>query len=160
MHYWKECGRFFRECRRQFRSTGAIMPSTRFLARALVSELRKPRLPGRILEVGPGTGSVTKEILRHLKPADRLDLVEVNARFINLLHERFEKEWQFRFYRDQVDLIHSAVEALPGEGLYDFIVSGLPLNNFPPGTVRTIFRAYGRLLKPGGTLMKMRWRRI
>ena len=96
MHYWKECGRFFRECRRQFRSTGAVLPSTRFLARALVSELRKPRAPGRILEVGPGTGSVTKEILRHLKPADRFDLVEINARFINLLHERFDREWQFR----------------------------------------------------------------
>jgi phosphatidylethanolamine/phosphatidyl-N-methylethanolamine N-methyltransferase len=152
MHYWKECGRFFRECRRQFRSTGAILPSTRFLARALVSELRKPREAGRILEVGPGTGSVTKEILHHLRPADRLDLVEVNARFIHLLRERFEKEWQFRYYREQVNLMHSAVEALPGEGLYDFIVSGLPLNNFPVATVRTIFRAYGRLLKPGGML--------
>jgi phospholipid N-methyltransferase len=152
MHYWKECGRFFRECRRQFRSTGAVLPSTRFLARALVSELRKPREAGRILEVGPGTGSVTKEILRHLRSDDRLDLVEVNARFIHLLRERFDKEWHFRFYREQVDLIHSAVEALPGEGIYDFIVSGLPLNNFPVATVRTIFRAYDRLLKPGGTL--------
>jgi phospholipid N-methyltransferase len=152
MHYWKECGKFLREFRHQFRSTGAILPSGRFLARALVSELRKPRGPARILEVGPGTGSVTKEILRHLHPDDRLDLVEINPRFVSLLHERFEKEWAFRFYREQVQLIHSAVELLPGEGLYDFIVSGLPLNNFPASTVRTIFRAYGRLLKPGGTL--------
>jgi phospholipid N-methyltransferase len=152
MHYWKECGRFIRECRRQFRSTGAVLPSTRFLARALVSELCKPREPARILEVGPGTGSVTKEILRHLLPRDRLDLVEINPRFVTLLRDRFDKEWQFRFYRDQVQVILSAVEALPGEGLYDFIVSGLPLNNFPVGTVRTIFRAYDRLLKPGGTL--------
>jgi phospholipid N-methyltransferase len=152
MHYWKECGRFFRECRRQFRSTGAILPSTRFLARALVSELRKPREAGRILEVGPGTGSVTKEILYTLKTQDRLDLVEINPRFITVLQERFDREWEFRFYRDQVALIHSAVEALPGEGVYDFIVSGLPLNNFPVATVRTIFRAYDRLLKPGGTL--------
>src|SRR5205085_8547287 len=33
-----------------------------------------------------------------------------------------------------------------------FIVSGLPLNNFPVAQVREIFRAYNRLLKPGGTL--------
>jgi phospholipid N-methyltransferase len=152
MHYWKECGKFLRECRRQFRSTGALLPSSRFLARALVSELRKPRETARILEVGPGTGSVTKEILRHLHPDDRLDLVEINPRFIALLQERFEKEWQFRFYRDQAQIIHSPVEELPGEGLYDFIVSGLPLNNFPVSQVRSIFRAYDRLLKPGGTL--------
>ncbi|HEX5272344.1 MAG TPA: SAM-dependent methyltransferase, partial [Gemmataceae bacterium] len=122
MQYWKECGKFLRECRRQFRSTGAVLPSTRFLARALVSELRKAREPGRILEVGPGTGSVTKEILRHLKAADRLDLVEINPRFLTLLQERFDREWEFRFYREQVKLICSAVEAMPGEGLYDFIV--------------------------------------
>src|SRR5205085_7921367 len=79
-------------------------------------------------------------------------LVEVNARLINLLADRFDREWEFRFHREQVALIHSAVEALPGDGLYDFIVSGLPLNNFPVATVRTIFRAYDRLLKPGGTL--------
>ncbi len=152
MHYWKECGDFIRECRRQFRSTGAVLPSTRFLARALASELRKPHEPARILEVGPGTGSVTKEILRRLQPRDRLDLVEINARFVRLLRDRFDKEWEFRFYREQVEVIHSAVEALPGEGIYDYIVSGLPLNNFPVATVRTIFRAYDRLLKPGGTL--------
>jgi phospholipid N-methyltransferase len=152
MHYWKECGKFIRECRRQFRSTGAILPSGRFLARALVSELRKPRESGRILEVGPGTGSVTKELLRRLHLRDRLDLVEINGRFVNLLRERFEREWEFRFYREQVSIIHSAVEALPGEAVYDFIVSGLPLNNFPVAAVRDIFRAYNRLLKPGGTL--------
>jgi phospholipid N-methyltransferase len=41
---------------------------------------------------------------------------------------------------------------LPGDGIYDFIVSGLPINNFPVSQVREIFRAYKRLLKPGGTL--------
>jgi phospholipid N-methyltransferase len=152
MRYWRECGKFIRECRRQFRSTGAILPSGRFLARALVSELRKPREPGRILEVGPGTGSVTRAILRHLHTKDRLDLVEINGRFVHWLQERFDKDWEFRFYRDQVAIIHSAVEKLQGEGIYDFIVSGLPLNNFPVAAVRDIFRAYGRLLKPGGTL--------
>jgi phospholipid N-methyltransferase len=41
---------------------------------------------------------------------------------------------------------------LPGEGVYDFIVSGLPINNFPVAQVREVFRTYKRLLKPGGTL--------
>jgi phospholipid N-methyltransferase len=41
---------------------------------------------------------------------------------------------------------------LPGDGIYDFIVSGLPINNFPVAQVREIFRVYKRLLKPGGTL--------
>lgn len=152
MRFWIECGDFFRECRRNFHDTGSLLPSSRFLAKALVSELRPPRQPARILEVGPGTGSVTKAILRHLLPDDRLDAVEINRRFVALLEERFQRDPLFWRRRDQVELIHAAVQDLPGENVYDYIVSGLPLNNFPVGLVRDIFRTYNRLLKPGGTL--------
>jgi phospholipid N-methyltransferase len=152
MRYWLEAGRFFREYRRHGRSTGALLPSSRFLARALVSELRKRRSPGRILEVGPGTGSVTQQIIRHLLPDDRLDAVEINGQFVTLLRRRLEQEWSFRCLPNQVRIIEAAVESLPGEGIYDFIVSGLPLNNFPVAQIRSIFAAYRRLLKPGGTL--------
>src|SRR6516225_11605062 len=118
MRFWAECGDFLRESRRHFRDTGAVLPSSRFLAHALVSELRRRRAPGRILEVGPGTGSVTLQILRHLIPGDQLDLVEVNRHFIDLLRRRFEREWKFWRHRERARLIHAAVEQLPGEGLY------------------------------------------
>lgn len=152
MRYWAECGSFIRETRRHFRNTGALLPSSRFLARALVAELRKSRPPGRILEVGPGTGSVTAEILRRLQPGDRLDAVEVNGRFLSLLQRRLDHEWAYRHRPGQVRLIHAPVQELSGEACYDFIVSGLPLNSFPVSQVRDIFRSYIRLLKPGGTL--------
>jgi phosphatidylethanolamine/phosphatidyl-N-methylethanolamine N-methyltransferase len=152
MRFWVECGDFIRESRRHFRDTGALLPSSRFLARALVSELRKWHAPSRILEVGPGTGSVTAQILRHLVPGDRLDLVEVNRHFIEMLQWRFAEEGKFWRHRDQVKLIHAAVENLAGEASYDFIISGLPLNNFSVAQVREIYRVYNRLLKPGGTL--------
>ena len=44
------------------------------------------------------------------------------------------------------------MEELLGEGVYDYIISGLPLNNFPVALVREIFGTYNRLLKPGGML--------
>ena len=152
MRFWAECGSFFREYRRHSRSTGSILPSSVFLSRALASELRRPRLPGRILEVGPGTGSVTHQILNHLLPADRFDMVELNGHFVALLQRRFDQEWDFRSRRHQVRILHKAVEELDGEGTYDYIVSGLPLNNFPVAQVREIFQVYNRLLRPGGTL--------
>jgi phospholipid N-methyltransferase len=152
MRYLAECGQFFREYRLHGRSTGSLLPSSRFLGQALVSEIRKPRAPGKILEVGPGTGSVTRQLVRYLMPGDRLDAVEINDHFVALLEHRFEHEWAFRSRREQLHLIHAAVEDLPGEATYDFIISGLPLNNFPVTQVREIFNAYDRLLKPGGTL--------
>jgi phosphatidylethanolamine/phosphatidyl-N-methylethanolamine N-methyltransferase len=152
MRIWVECGDFFREFRRHFQTTGAILPSSRFLARALVRPLRGPRPASRILEVGPGTGSVTCEIARRMQPGDRLDAVEINGRFVELLEGRLRKDKVFRPWRDQIELIHAAVQDLVGDAVYDFIVSGLPLNNFPVALVREIFATYNRLLKPGGML--------
>jgi phosphatidylethanolamine/phosphatidyl-N-methylethanolamine N-methyltransferase len=152
MRIWVECGDFFREFRRHFRTTGAILPSSRFLARALVRPLRGPRPACRVLEVGPGTGSVTCEIARRMQSGDRLDAVEINGRFVELLERRLEKDRVFGPWRDQIEVIHSAVQDLLGDAVYDFIVSGLPLNNFPVALVREIFATYNRLLKPGGIL--------
>ena len=152
MNFFSECGTFLRESRRHFRATGAVLPSSRFLARALASPLEGDRAPWRILEVGPGTGSVTREILRRLIPGDRLDAVELNEHFVDRLHLLFEHDPRFQRFVDQVIVIHSPVEKLSGEAVYDHIISGLPLNNFPVALVRDIFRAYIRLLKPGGVL--------
>jgi phospholipid N-methyltransferase len=49
-------------------------------------------------------------------------------------------------------VIHAPLEGVAGAGVYDYIVSGLPFNNFPVGQVRDIFAGYQRLLKPDGTL--------
>jgi phospholipid N-methyltransferase len=152
MRYWSECGSFLREYRRHGRDTGALLPSSRFLARALVAELRKPRPPARILEVGPGTGSVTRQIVRHLVRGDHFDIVEINAEFVALLKQRFEQERAFRSCREQLHVIHRAIEEIPGQAVYDNIISCLPLNSFPTEQVRRVFKAYTRLLKPGGTL--------
>jgi phospholipid N-methyltransferase len=152
MRYWKQCRAFFREFRQQFHSTGSILPSSSFLGRALVAELRRPRGPARILEVGAGTGPITAAILRQLRPGDSFDIVEINAHFIQHLRDRFEHEPLFRSHRHQVNLIHAPLQEVPGQAVYDFVVSGLPLNNFPVSLVREIFDAYQRLLKPGGIL--------
>src|SRR5437763_15158479 len=152
MRLWTDCGAFFRAFRRNFHTTGAILPSSRFLARAMTFDLKGPRRPARILEVGPGTGAVTREIVRHLQDEDRFDTVEINPTFVEHLRNRFEQEGLFRKRLDQIELIEGPVEELLGTAVYDFIISGLPLNNFAVSQVRTIFRTFNRLLKPGGTL--------
>lgn len=152
MNLLSEYARFLREFRDEFHTTGALLPSGPFLAMCLASPLRSTRRPWRILEVGPGTGSVTCAIAHRMKPGDRLDAVEINARFVESLRRRIERERVFAPHRESIEVVHAGVEDLIGENIYDLIVSGLPLNNFAPGEVRSIFATFTRLLRPGGLL--------
>jgi phosphatidylethanolamine/phosphatidyl-N-methylethanolamine N-methyltransferase len=152
MRYLTQCRHFYKEFRRTFGTTGSILPSSRNLAREMVWPLRRPRATVRVLEVGAGTGAVTAEILRLLKPGDQLDIVEINGQFVEMLRRRFATEPLFQEHSAQTRLIHAPLQAVEGQGVYDFMISGLPLNNFPIALVRDIFHAYQRLLKRGGTL--------
>jgi phosphatidylethanolamine/phosphatidyl-N-methylethanolamine N-methyltransferase len=152
MSHWKAYREFYQEFRRSYRNTGSILPSSRGLARALAVPFRRRQGPASILEVGPGTGAVTAEILRLVRPGDRLDMVEINPHFITILRRRFEQEPLWRSRMPQTQLIHAPLQELPGNGVYDYMISGLPLNNFPLSLVREIFQAYRRLLKPSGIL--------
>lgn len=152
MRYWTECTEFIRQFRQQYHTTGSILPSSRSLARALTRPMREHRGPRRVLEVGPGTGAVTREIVRQLRPGDRLDIVEINSAFVDVIRRRFHEEPAFRRRGPQCRIIHGPVQEVQGEGVYDFLISGIPLNNFVVPLVEEIFRSYRRLLTPEGTL--------
>jgi len=106
----------------------------------------------RILEVGPGTGAVTVQIIESMRPQDRLVLVERNDEFVTHLRERLSKIPAAQFAGDRISLVHSPIEDLPNDEPFDVIVSGLPLNNFAVDSVRQILSKLSALLAPGGTL--------
>ena len=144
---------FLSQTLRRFHDTGAIAPSSRWLGRALAEPLaERGDGPMSVLEAGPGTGAVTREIVRHLRPGDRLTLCEINPVFVEHLRRRFESDARLRSHRDSVTIVEGPVESLEGEGSFDHIVCGLPFNNFEPDQVREIFGVFQRLVKPGGTV--------
>lgn len=144
---------FLKQFWSRYRTTGAIWPSGRRLSRALARFVREPGSgPRRILEVGPGTGPVTAEIIPHLRSDDRLELVELNDAFVAHLQERFDTEPAFMKVAGQSKIHHLPVEQLAEDRAYDLIISGLPLNNFEVAEVETILNAFRRLMKPGGVL--------
>jgi phospholipid N-methyltransferase len=145
-------GVFFREFVRNFHTTGAVLPSGRFLAGALARYVAQAGDGRRILEVGPGTGAVTQHIIARLRPADRLDLVELNDAFVAQLRRRLETEPRFRAVSDRTRIFHCPIEELPLGEKYDLIVSGLPLNNFAAADVCSILDRLTQLLSPQGTL--------
>ncbi len=136
---------FLRQARRDFLHTGAIAPSSRFLARAVTSVIGSMRRPIVALEAGAGTGALTGEILQRMPRGSHLDVYEINPIFSRHLESRFGNG-------DRLTVINRRVEEIPQGRRYDAIISGLPLNNFEPAQVRLILKGLFDALEPGGVL--------
>src|SRR6478609_2364844 len=70
------------------RLTGAVAPSGRALARAMATAAGSPS-HGLVIELGPGTGPVTRSLIDAGLPPARLVLVEYDVAFCRLLESRF-----------------------------------------------------------------------
>lgn len=115
-------GRFLRDPR----SVGAVLPSSRYLARALVGRLALQ--PGElIVEYGPGTGPVTAVIAECLPPGVKYLGIELDERFHGMLVERYPN---LTFHHGSAADVQSilAARGLPRPAR---IVSGLPFASLP-----------------------------
>src|SRR6266513_5468153 len=67
---------------------GAVMPSSRVLARTMAQYV-DVESKGPVVELGPGTGAITNALIEHGVDQKRLVLVEYNSGFYTLLRERY-----------------------------------------------------------------------
>jgi phosphatidylethanolamine/phosphatidyl-N-methylethanolamine N-methyltransferase len=132
---------------------GAVSPSSAQMAEALVAPFAKRQEPACVLEVGAGTGAVTRVIGQHLGPADRLDVCEIEPALADVLDREVLNEGPLAAARAEgrVRLIRGPVQQINSPGAYDFIIAGLPFTAFTVADVREILRVIQRCLKPGGT---------
>jgi len=143
---------FWRQFHNQFNSTGAIQPSSRFLARAMTEPLRdrRPSREVRVVEMGPGTGAVTRRIAEAMRPGDRLDCFELNPDFTSYLERLVATEPSLAAHGAAIEVhVGDAAEARI-DAPADFVVCSVPLNNLPPEAAAGILEAGRRLLTGGG----------
>jgi phosphatidylethanolamine/phosphatidyl-N-methylethanolamine N-methyltransferase len=131
------------------RLTGAVAPSGRALARAMAASV-DPGTPGLVVELGPGTGPVTRALIERGFDRRRLVLVEYDHRFCRMLENRFER----------VRVIQGDAYDLPG-ALGEFggadiaaVVSSLPLLNQPPHRRETLIGDAFAMMGPEGVFVQ------
>ena len=136
---------FLREFLTEFHNTGTCFPTSKWAALELTEPLRGKRDPLNILELGPGTGSVTVQILRDMGPQDRLTICEINERFMKALKERMAVNPDFHRHRDRITFFQGPVQELPEVGRFEVIVCALPFLNFDRETCQTILSKLQRV---------------
>ncbi|WP_198961065.1 rRNA adenine N-6-methyltransferase family protein [Bradyrhizobium sp. UFLA03-84] len=122
---------------------GAIAPSGAALAELITRDINANT--GPVLELGPGTGAFTYQLLKRGVRQQDLTLIEYGSDFMRLL--------QLRFPGARVLWMDAA--RLASERLYDgapvgAVVSGLPLLNMSPRKVISIVGGAFSYMRPGG----------
>lgn len=131
---------------KDLKQVGAIAPSSKFLAKDLVAQLKK-RLsanncsPLNILEIGAGTGPLTKQITKHLRPDDVLDIVEIHKKFYQIVKTKYRYP--------NVHVHHTDILNFRPDKRYDFIFSSLPYENMPEEVSQSIWKKKLKLCNAG-----------
>ena len=123
-------------------SVGAVAPSSRRLANHMVADI----VPGsRVIELGAGTGALTRAILDSGVNAADLLVIEQNEAFSEMLRKRFPG---VAVITGNALGLKRHADALPGP--VDFVVSGLPLLLFTPGRkLRLLYQVFSVLTEEG-----------
>jgi phosphatidylethanolamine/phosphatidyl-N-methylethanolamine N-methyltransferase len=126
---------FFRRWLANPMKVGAVLPSSPMLAR-LVARQVHPGPDQCVVELGPGTGPVTKALLAAGVPADRLFVVEIDAALCAHLRREFPA----------VNVIQVGKVAC--------VISGIPMLPLPVAVQRALIDAAFEVMAPGGDILQ------
>jgi phosphatidylethanolamine/phosphatidyl-N-methylethanolamine N-methyltransferase len=128
---------------------GAVMPSSKLLARTMAQYVDVDS-KGPVVELGPGTGAITNALIEHGVDQKRLVLVEYNPGFCALLRDRYPhaKVVQGDAYKLRDSLLK--VLDVPASA----VVSGLPLVTKPMLTRLKLVRDAFAALAPGAPFVQ------
>jgi phosphatidylethanolamine/phosphatidyl-N-methylethanolamine N-methyltransferase len=128
---------------------GAVMPSSKLLARTMAQYVDVDA-EGPVVELGPGTGAITNALIEHGVDQKRLVLVEYNPGFCALLRDRYP---QARVVQgDAYKLRDSLWKVLDVPA--SAVVSGLPLVTKPMLTRLKLIRDAFVALAPGAPFVQ------
>lgn len=119
--------KFFREAIRDIKTSGTIVPSSRFLTKRMVKHIDFDTVKV-IVEFGPGNGIITKEILKRIQPQTKLIAFEINDRFFESLENI--KHSQLIIEKVSAENIAQVLKK-HGFDKVDCVVSSLPFTNIP-----------------------------
>lgn len=132
------------------KDVASIAPTSAFGVRKICSFLDF-RQPLTIVELGPGTGPVTRGLLDRMHEDSRLFAIEKNADFVKHLSSEIIDPRLIVIEEDARNM----KETLRNRGIetVDHVISGIPLSFFSAEERQRLFRDAADLLKPHGNLI-------
>lgn len=132
------------------RMLGSVIPSSRYLVSNLLRDVDWERARV-IVEIGPGVGTITREILKRMRPDAVLLAFEINDDFVRHLQNNFDDPRLRVFHRSGGDIIDVLRELRLGSA--DYILAGIPFSIMPEEARTAVLRNTHDALGPGGVML-------
>jgi phospholipid N-methyltransferase len=141
---------FISEAVKNMKSVGALAPSSKYLVSKMLKQIDFSKKI-TILELGPGTGVVTKQILSKITLDSNLVCLELNEQFCAKLEGFKDKNLQV------IQGSAEDVATLFKNKSFDYVVSGLPLAIFKKECVNEILEGCVASLKEEGKYIQFQY---
>ncbi len=141
---------FARQLAKQPMSTGAIAPSSQSLARQVVNQADLNDAM-TVVELGPGTGVFTEQIIARQSSDALFFAIELNPAFVQATKSRCPSA---RVYHDAAISLPEQLQK-NGRAHADCIVSSLPWTIFDEQEQDEILNTISASLKPGGVFISI-----
>jgi phospholipid N-methyltransferase len=147
--WWLMMKAFFRHGRK----IASFAPSSRFMARKITDGIDWERAKC-IVELGAGTGPITAEIVKRVRPHTKLLVIELDPTLCGRLKARFQ-------HVANLDVVHGDAttfdQLLAERGIprVDHVLSGLPLPSFPEDLRNSVIRTSAKTLETHGTFRQL-----
>lgn len=104
------------------------------------------RNTGQVIEIGAGTGAITRGILNAGVPPENLTMIELNSRFCERLTEKFPRS----------RVINCMAQDIQDYGVQEaaVVISSLPLLNIPLAAQKDILRTIFDVLHPNAPMVQ------
>lgn len=133
-------------------ATGALCPSSPRLGRRMASFIPKDH-KGLVVELGAGTGAVTRELLARGIPPQKLIPIEMSEKLASHLQRRFPALQVIQGNAaDLQNLIRDPAKEARGQ--IDFVVSSLPFRSLPEDLCQKIARQIEQTLGDSGRFIQ------
>jgi phospholipid N-methyltransferase len=132
------------------RMLGSVIPSSRFLINQLLRDVdwENARV---IVEIGPGTGTITRQVLRRMRPDATLVAFEINDDFVRHLKKNFHDPRLRVLHRSGAE-IDAGLREL-GLGSADYVIAGIPFSIMSDEDRVAVLRNSRDALADDGTML-------
>ena len=144
---------FFKEAVKNFKTSGTIIPSSRFLVKRILNSINFTNSK-LIVEFGSGNGIITKEILKKIEPSTTLICFEINEVFYNDLKKIKHK--QLIVLNASAENIQEEIEKF-GFKQVDNFISSLPLTMLPKEVSQRIIENSYDVLNDKGLFVQFQY---